>query len=351
MRKLESAHKSTASGGGDGDGPPLFGSLGLASTADIKAWNVDHGGVALFSLFVDAPVLLTFKWEDFTSVGNQLAGLKCAGDVGLSQIQVKVLASFQNILPEFLRKGKEVEGSLLPSLPKFSDWEVENGYDGTKFKLECSLPLIQKQLTMHIDTYLGEGCAETRSLAHHCLSHSVLFVTRLSDYITRTARSLKLVGYKTDKVWTILSRQVRRIFEDMARARAGAADIEPPQDCKGKDEAPFSAQSAALAMWSILKMHDVMELYLNHNFEDHPSIAAKNVRFLTYNLMGAGRTDADVDVKNLEKQLEGSKKAMQSQIDKLAARMDKVEKSNKGRHRADGVVPANERLGKGSRRY
>jgi hypothetical protein len=72
--------------------------------------------------------LLTFKQEDFTSVGDQqLASLKRAGDIGLNQIQVKVLASFQNTLLEFFGKGKEVEGSSLPSLPKFEDWEAENG--------------------------------------------------------------------------------------------------------------------------------------------------------------------------------------------------------------------------------
>jgi hypothetical protein len=89
-------------------------------------------------------------------------------------------------------------------------------------------------------------------------------------------------------------------------------------------------QSAALAMWAILKMHDVMETYLTHNFEDHPSIAAENVRFLTYNLMGAGHQgDADVEVKQLKKQLEkveDSKKVLQSHLDKLGARLEKLEK-------------------------
>jgi hypothetical protein len=305
----------------------------------MEAWNSENGGVMLFGLFVDAPALLTFKREDFTSVGDQLAGLKRAGDVGLNQIQVKVLASFQNTLPEFFGKGKECEGSSLPSLPKFEDWEADNGYDGAKYRLERSLPLIQKQLTTHIDIFLGDDRIVARELAHRCLSHSVLFVTKLSDYITRTARSLKLAGYKTDKVWTIISRQVRRIFEDMARARAGAADLEPPQERRGREGTLVTDQSASLAMWAILKTHDIMEAYIIHNFEDHPSIAAENVRFLTYNLMGAGRSDAESDIKNLEKQvdkMDASKKSMQSTVDKLTARLEKLEKRRKGRQRAEG---------------
>lgn len=136
---------------------------------------MENGGVMLFRLFVDAPALLTFTREDFTSVGDQLVGLKWAGDIiELNQIQVKVLASFQNILPEFFGKGKEIEGSSLPSLPKFEDWEADNGYDGAKYQLEQSLPLIQKQLMTHIDIFLGDDRIIARELAHRCLSHSVL---------------------------------------------------------------------------------------------------------------------------------------------------------------------------------
>jgi hypothetical protein len=95
---------------------------------------------------------------------------------------------FQNTLPELFGKGTESEGSSLPSMPKLTDWEAEDGIHGAKFKLERSLPLIQKQLSTYIDTYLGEEREVVRGLAHRCLSHSMLFVTWLSDYITPTAR-------------------------------------------------------------------------------------------------------------------------------------------------------------------
>jgi hypothetical protein len=329
LRKLEGEIKRQGVGaGGSGEGPPMFGNLGLSSVPDLAAWNADQNSGFLFGLFVDAPALLTFKREDFISVSDQLAGLKRACDIGLNQVQVRVLASFQNTLPEFFGKGTESEGSSLPALPKLTDWEAEDGIHGAKFKLERSLPLIQKQLTTYIDTYLGENRAIARSLAHRCLSHSMLFVTRLSDYITRTARTLRLAGYKTDKVWSILSRQVLRIFEDMARARACAVDLSPPSS-KGGVDSVFEDQNGALAMWAVLKTHDVMEEYLIHNFEDHPSIAAENVRFLTYNMMGAGGSNADVDAKQLEKQvdkLETSNKNLRTQLDKLGSRIEKLEK-------------------------
>jgi hypothetical protein len=343
LRKLETeikGHNGRSGGGGGGDGPPMFGNLGLLSVPDLAAWNADQNSGFLFGLFVDAPALLTFKREDFISVSDQLAGLKRAGDIGLNQVQVRVLASFQNTLPEFFGKGSDSEGSSLPAMPKLIDWEAEDGIHGAKFKLERSLPLIQKQLTTYIDTYLGEERVVARGLAHRCLSHSMLFVTRLSDYITRTARTLRLAGYKSDKVWSILSRQVLRIFEDMARARACAVDLSPPSNTGGADSV-FQDHNGALAMWAVLKTHDVMEEYLVHNFEDHPSIAAENVRFLTYHMMGAGGNHSDVDVRHLEKQaerLETANKNLRLQVDRLSSRVEKLEKNRKCRHVPRGSV-------------
>ena len=129
-------------------------------------WNLDQGLGFQFGLFVDGPALLTFKREDFISVSDQLAGLKRAGDIGLNQTQVRVLASFQNTLPEFFGKGSETDGSSLPAMPKLSDWEAEDGINGAKFRLERALPLIQKQLSTYIDTYLGEDKLAARELAH-----------------------------------------------------------------------------------------------------------------------------------------------------------------------------------------
>ena len=245
---------------------------------------------------------------------------------------MRVLASFQNTLPEFFGKGVETDGSFLPALPKLTDWEAEDGINGAKFRLERALPLIQKQLSTYIDTYLGEDKLAARELAHRCLSHSMLFVTRLSDYITRTSRTLRVAGYKVDKVWAILSRQVLRIFEDMARARACAVDLAPPVMRRGIEATShgvFQDHNAALAMWAVLKTHDVMEDYLAHNFEDHPSIAAENVRFLTYNVMGAGGSNTDTDVKNLVKlvdKMDTANKNLRSQVDKLTTRLEKLEK-------------------------
>ena len=160
----------------------------------------------------------------------------------------------------------------------------------------------------------------------------MLFVTWLLDYITRTSCTLCVAGYKVDKVWAILSCQVLRIFEDMARARACAINLALPIMRHGTDmpeDGVFQDHNAALAMWAVLKTHDVMEDYLAHNFEDHPSIAAENIRFLMYNVMGAGGSNMDAIVKNLVKlvdKMDTENKNLRSQVDKLTTHLEKLEK-------------------------
>ena len=124
--------KNHPGGGGGGDGLPAFRNLGLSGVGDLAAWNLDQGSGFLFRLFVNGPALLTFKREDFVSVGDQQVGLKRVGDIGLNQTQVRALASFARIFWQ----GTESDGSLLPAMPKLTDWEAEDGINGAKFRLE-----------------------------------------------------------------------------------------------------------------------------------------------------------------------------------------------------------------------
>lgn len=321
---------ATKSGGDGSGGPPSFGDLGLASIDDLAAWVLENKALYMFGLLVDAPAVLSFKRSDYMTTGESLANMKRANDVGLSLLQARVLTSFQNILPAFFGKGSECEGSSLPALRKYSAWEADNG-TGAKFRMEKALPLIQKQL----NSYIGQvGQPTLRELARQCLSHSILFLYGLSDYMSRTGRALKAAEYEVDKVWSIVSRQVLRIFEDMGRARACAVDLSPPgKDSDGggyEDGFADQHQNAAISMWAVLKTHDVMEEYMMYNFEDHPSIAAENVRFLTYHFMEAGDSDSSAPgLKQLQKKVDGINtefKQIKLQCEKVSTKVDNLEK-------------------------
>jgi hypothetical protein len=93
----------------------------------------------------------------------------------------------------------------------------------------------------------------------------------------------------------------------------------------------FQNHNAALAMWGVLKVHDIMNEYLRHNFEDHPSIAAEQVLRVTRNVMGGKKNSANSDIKLLEGRLTKSEKAMaalKTRVDKATTRIDTLEKKS-----------------------
>jgi hypothetical protein len=101
---------------------------------------------------------------------------------------------------------------------------------------------------------------------------------------------------------------------------------------KSGEDGVFRDCRAALAMWAILKMHDVMADCLAHNFEDHPSIAAKSIHFLMYNFMGARESGTEGEVKALDKQLdkfEMAYKNLTKQVNKRRAQLTSWKKGNK----------------------
>ena len=106
-------------------------------------------------------------------------------------------------------------------------------------------------------------------------------------------------------------------------------DLGSPTDAEEAGGGVFQNHNAALAMWGVLKAHDIMNEYLHHNFEDHPSIAAEQVRWVTRNVMGGEKNGADSDVKSLEGRLTKSEKAMaalKTRVDKDTTRIDTLEK-------------------------
>jgi hypothetical protein len=135
--------------------------------------------------------------------------------------------------------------------------------------------------------------------------------------------------YDVVKSWTFLMRQVKRIWEDIGRACACCVDLGSPTDAEEAGGGVFQNHNAALAMWGVIKAHDIMNEYLRHNFEDHPSIAAEQVRWVTRNVMGGEKNGADSDVKSLEGRLTKSEKAMaalKTRVDKDTTRIDTLEK-------------------------
>ena len=108
-------------------------------------------------------------------------------------------------------------------------------------------------------------------------------------------------------------------------------DIGSPTDPKEIGGGVFQNHNAALAIWGVLKAHDVMQEFISHNFEDHPSIAAEQVRWVTRNVMSGEKSNSGSGDKAFESRLSKLEKAgsaLKVRVDKDTSRLDVLEKKS-----------------------
>jgi hypothetical protein len=196
-----------------------------------------------------------------------------------------MLVSFQNQVSLFCGKGSPTKKSVFYALPTARDWEGEDGMSGDKHDLERALSSINKYLQSYGDGYLGDDHHEARALADKCLIQSLLFVYTLSEFRLRTYSTLMLSSSYRAKTGTLLMRQMKKVWEDVVWARACCFK---PTDPRKIGLGMFQSHDA-VSRWEVLKAHAVMREYVMHNFEDHPSIAAEKVRWVTRNAMSIQR--------------------------------------------------------------
>jgi hypothetical protein len=89
---------------------------------------------------------------------------------------------------------------------------------------------------------------------------SVNFVQRFVFFVNTTYINYKLTLYfEDDENWDVLLAYIEHLFEDLRRAR-----------CLMIQDSSESGPSVLL--WGILKSHEVMDTYLQHDFKNHPSV-------------------------------------------------------------------------------
>jgi hypothetical protein len=91
------------------------------------------------------------------------------------------------------------------------------------------------------------------------MADSVNFVQRFVSFMDAQFLELQLNSYFSEKeVWELLVSFVEQIFEDM---RAARCIIQDASEC-----------DSGILLWGILKSHEVMDAYIGHGFNKHPSL-------------------------------------------------------------------------------
>ena len=245
------------------------------SKEELKEWIELHLSGCRFGIFLDAVSIWEYFIQNHQNMTDVMNTYRDTTRIGFATIhEGKVATSFQNVLPAILGKGSDLS-LYLPGLPSHKKWNAGNGSSGLRFHLTHELPEVNVQVLNNIENSVTDHYSPARNLAIECLQRSMQFVSELSAYITRFYDELKISSsFTEEQCWQLVSRCTKRYFQDMASVRVTARDVEHAKD---------RTTTATEFIWATLNTHGIMEEYIRHNFEDHPSFASVITRFVTNN--------------------------------------------------------------------
>jgi hypothetical protein len=290
-----------------GEGVQL-GNLCFQTFDELQVWASVHVPTGRFGLFVDGHSLMEF----FTSsvhldTTTSAAAESHAEKAGYATWQETVVAgSFKNLYPSVFGKGGAEEAICLPAITSGDKWS--DGVSGVAPQMMRSMNDISRELDSSIKVVL-QNHPEARQLAMDCVTQAKRFVIDLITFMSAEYASWQTRGLDKKGSWKIVCQIVRKVFEDMQSARISARSA---RDRKNTDF------STATFIFATLKCHKVMAEYMQHRFEDHPSVSSVVTRHLASHFMKTDNTGA------------GDKKlsSIVSKIDALEARINSIQSKN-----------------------
>lgn len=251
-----------------------------------------------YGYFVDGVSIWQFFFTDHRDTDAITSSVDKHVKAGYATFhEAYVSVSFQNTLPTLLGKGDQTD--YLPALRTFDKWDKGDTSGGLRIRISRELTGVQRQIEKYIRNL--DSISEARLLAQDCLTHSVRFVTELSAYITRAHQQLShSKTYNTQQAWNLVARCVKRCFTDMSDARITAKDARDHTN-------PLA--TATEYIWATLRTHQVMEEYLQKNFEDHPAFSSVITSFVTNNNITSNVSEVSSKADKVEKDIKAYKKA------------------------------------------
>ena len=124
-------------------------------------------------------------------------------------------------------------------------------------------------------------------------------------------------GFTKKDTWQIVCQIVRCIFEDLQSARISARNVQDLED------ADFTTASF---IYATLKCHDVMEVYVKHQFHAHPHVSSVITRHLAANFI---KPDKSPDSKLTA--FDSKVTALSSKVDSCVSKVDELVRKEKER--------------------
>jgi hypothetical protein len=133
-------------------------------------------------------------------------------------------------------------------------------------------------LELAIASEIGETFeveTKARWICTKCLGASVKFLTQMFGCVEVIYKKLlNFSKFTTEQAWSLTTQVLDRILADLFLPRENIS-----QSLKTRNTPTTCAQ----IMFAAFKTHDVMASYIDHKFENHPSVSTEYVKFLATN--------------------------------------------------------------------
>ncbi len=287
-----------------------MGNCVFQSFEDLHKWVQVKIPKGRFGLFVDGHSFLEFYTLsghiDTEAGAAAFSHSQKAGFTTYTEAQLAI--SFKNLFPVVFGKGGSSnldDSECLPAISNGDKWN--NGSTRLHHQLLRNMNDVSYQIDSSIKKVLSDH-AEARQLAIDCVTASKRFAIDLISFMSQEYATWQQRGFPRKEAWRIVCQIVRRIFEDMQSARISARNV---QDW---DDIDFTT---ATFVYATLKCHDIMEVYVRHQFHSHPHVSSVITRHLAANFV---KPEESVEAKQVA--LESKVKALATKVDSHTSKIE-----------------------------
>jgi hypothetical protein len=145
-----------------------------------------------------------------------------------------------------------------------------NGSTGLHHQIMRKMNDVSYQLDTNIKQ-VYRNHPKARQLAIDCVTASKRFAIDFVAFISQKYATWQTRGFDKKEAWRVVCQIVRRVFEDLESARVSARHV--------RDKGNMEYTSASI-IFATLRCHEVMNQYVQHQFQEHPAVSSVITRHL-----------------------------------------------------------------------
>ena len=259
-----------------------FAGLELRDFKDAAKWVERNLPSLRYGLIVDPLLMLERIYgDDEVDSGSSLKTMETRLKLKIGTgAEASALNALKHARLRIFHKGRPnmvnlPDKSRLNLLASYKDWR--SGGEGVEHFITTKMNVLYSSISSEISNELG-GDPETHTahlVATKYLTATVAFITQLIGTVNSIyERLFTFSKFTTEQAWSLATQVLDRVV----------ADLYVPKD--GVIEALVTGcpvSTCAHIVWAAFRTHETMQVYLDHQIENHPAISTEYVKFLATN--------------------------------------------------------------------